>query len=324
MLLLDLDTVPVRERAEAFRHALTDDSVPNDVFHEEPAGGIRARMDAWRIGDLDLFATRNTGFEVRRTERHVRHHRDRPVVSVSLQPLGTHRAEVAGTRALLGPEDICVFHELSPRVYGWSGDAASQSVLFDADRLGVPPKTVEEASLRLGASPLYGLVLAHLRGLWRDPGRLTDDPGAQALATATTGLVRALMLSAAGSEESGTVRSAMDETLFTRIESYVHGHLADSDLTPERIAAAHAVSVRKLYQLLSTEGLSLEQWLITERLTKAHRMLASPRYDRLTVAAVAARCGFRSPSHFSRRFQAAYGAAPGEWRRRHRVGGGPA
>ncbi|WP_308288479.1 AraC family transcriptional regulator [Streptomyces macrolidinus] len=27
------------------------------------------------------------------------------------------------------------------------------------------------------------------------------------------------------------------------------------------------------------------------------------------------RCGFSSPSHFSRRFQAAYGVAPSEWRR---------
>ncbi len=65
--------------------------------------------------------------------------------------------------------------------------------------------------------------------------------------------------------------------------------------------------MRRLYLLLSDAGLSLEQWLITERLAKARRILASARYDRLTVAAVAARCGFSSPSHFSRRFRAAYG-----------------
>ncbi|MGW7792024.1 helix-turn-helix domain-containing protein, partial [Streptomyces tricolor] len=60
-------------------------------------------------------------------------------------------------------------------------------------------------------------------------------------------------------------------------------------------------------------------WLITERLGRAREMLASPRYDRLTVAAVAARCGFSSPSHFSRRFQAAYGVAPSGWRRQRRT-----
>ncbi|MFI2235653.1 AraC-like ligand-binding domain-containing protein [Streptomyces chrestomyceticus] len=319
MLLLDLATVPPRERAEAFHHSLTDSSVPNDVLHDEPDSGIHARMEGWRVGGLDLFATRNSGFQVRRTERHVRHHRSRPVVSVSLQLYGAHRAEVADRRYLLGPDDLCVFHELSPRLYGWSGDGASQAMMFDMGRLGVPVDVVVKASLRLRASPLHDLFLQHLRGVWRDPDRLAADPGADALASATTDLFRALLLSAAHGEEAPTVRPAMDDTLLTRVMAYARRHLADRELTPERIAAEHAVSVRGLYLLFSQEGISLEQWLITERLGKARGMLASSRYDRLTVAAVSARCGFRSPSHFSRRFQAAYGMAPSEWRR-HRDG----
>ncbi|MEU3568915.1 AraC family transcriptional regulator [Kitasatospora sp. NPDC036755] len=315
MLLLDLDTVPPRERVEAFRHALTDSSVPNDIAHEEPENGIHARMEAWRIGGLDFFSTRNSGFEVRRTAHHVRHHRSDPVVSVSLQPLGVHRADVAGRQELLGFDDICVFHELSPRTYGWSGDGASRSVLFDANRLGVPVETVVRASQRLRASPLHGLVLQHLRGVWSDPDRLEADPGSAALASATTELVRALLLSAAHAEGTAEVRSTMDETLLTRIMAYARSRLADRDLTPERIAAEHAVSLRHLYAVLSGAGISLEQWLITERLGKARSMLTAARYDRLTIAAVSARCGFTSPSHFSRRFQAAYGMSPSEWRR---------
>ncbi|GGZ02733.1 helix-turn-helix transcriptional regulator [Streptomyces poonensis] len=315
MLLLDLTTVAPRERVEAFRHALTDDLVPNDIRHEEPGSGIHARMELWRVGGLELFATRNSGFEVRRTARHVRHHRNSPVVSVSLQPLGVHRAEVSGRQLLLGSDDICVFHELSARAYGWSGDGGSQSVMFDMHRLGVPVDTVVRASLRLRASPLHGLVLNHLREVFRDPARLEADPGAGSLASATTELVRALLLSAAHAEETAEVRSVMDDTLLTRIMAYARRRLADRDLTPERIAAEHAVSVRRLYVLLNEAGISLEQWLITERLGKARQMLASARYDRLTVAAVATRCGFSSPSHFSRRFRAAYGVTPSEWRR---------
>ncbi|WP_320784953.1 AraC family transcriptional regulator [Streptomyces sp. CRN 30] len=315
MLLLDLDSVAPRERAEAFRHALTDSLVPNDVYPEGHGSGMHARAELWRMGDVTLFSSVSSGFEVRRTARHVRHHRSRPVVSVSLQTLGVHRAEVSGRQQLLGADDICVFHELSPRVYGWSGDGASRSMMFDVDRLGVPVATVVEAFPRLRASPLHDLVLHHLRGVWRDPGRLEADAGAPALASATTELVRALLVSAAHTGETAAVRSVMDDTLLTRVLAYARRHLADRDLTPERIAAAHAVSVRHLYSLLHRAGISLEQWLITERLGKARQMLASARYDRLTVAAVAARCGFASPSHFSRRFRAAYAVAPSEWRR---------
>ncbi|MFG3505553.1 helix-turn-helix domain-containing protein [Streptomyces sp. NPDC047821] len=314
MLLLDLDTVAPRERVEAFHHALTNDLVPNRIVHEEAPTGMRARIDAWQIGGLPLFSVRNTGFEVHRTERHVRRQRSRPIVAVSLQSRGIHRGEVAGQRLTYGPDDICVFHELTPRVYGWSGDGGSTTMLLDADRLGLPVETVVAASLNLRASPLHDLVLQHLRGLWRDPGTLEADPGAGALAGATTDLVRALLVSAAHGEGTPAVRSAMDDTLLTRVMAYARRHLTERDLTPERIAAEHAVSVRRLYLTLNEAGISLEQWLITERLKKARRMLASPAHTGLTVAAVAGRCGFASPSHFTRRFRAAYGESPREWR----------
>ncbi|MEW2515254.1 AraC family transcriptional regulator [Streptomyces sp. NPDC046870] len=190
--------------------------------------------------------------------------------------------------------------------------------MFDTHRLGLPVDVVVRAAERLRAGPLHDLVLTHLRGVWRDPDGLEADPGARHVASATTDLVRALLVPAAHAEEAAAVRSVMDETLLTRIMTYARRHLADRGLTPERIAAEHAVSVRRLYVLLSGAGLSLEQWLITERLGKAREMPASARYDRLTVAAIAARCGFGSPGHFSRRFQAAHGVAPSEWRRLRR------
>lgn len=153
MLLLDLEDVAPRERVDAFHHAMTDTSVPNDIVHEEPETGMRARIEGWRMGGLDLFDVRCSGFEVRRTARHVRGHRDRPVVSVSLQTRGVHRVEQAGGRFTLGPEDICVFHELAPRTYGWSGYGASQAITMDMEYLGVPVDTVVRASVRLRASP---------------------------------------------------------------------------------------------------------------------------------------------------------------------------
>ena len=43
----------------------------------------------------------------------------------------------------------------------------------------------------------------------------------------------------------------------------------------------------------------------------AHRRLAAPA----PIAAVAAGWGFKDPTHFARRFRAAYGLRPQEWRR---------
>ncbi|MEU4270678.1 AraC family transcriptional regulator [Streptomyces sp. NPDC026092] len=318
VLLLDLAAFAPKDRVDAFHHALNDTSVPNDVVHESPEEGIRARFETWRVGSLDLFDVRSTGFEVRRTARHVRRHRERPVVSVSLQTTGVHRAENAGERYLLGPDDISVFHELTPRRYGWSGEAASWAVTIDMEDLGVPVDTVARASLRLRSSPVHGLVLAHLRALRRDPGGLEKDPGAAAVGTATTDLVRALLTSAAHDAEDRRVRAVMNDSLTHRIMAYTRSHLTDPDLSPDRIAHAHAISRRQLYAVLGRAGISLGQWVISERLEAACRLLTSPRHAGLPVSAVAARCGFTSPSHFTRRFRAAYGVTPREWRR-HRI-----
>ncbi|MEU9268441.1 AraC family transcriptional regulator [Streptomyces sp. NPDC048251] len=317
MLLLDLDTLAPQDRVEAFRNAMNDTSVPNDIHHEDPAGGLRARVQTWRIGSLDLFDMDCTGFEVSRTSRHVRWHRDRPVISISLQTHGVHRAENGGERYTLGPTDIAVFHELSPRRYGWSGEGSSMAVTIDMEHLGLPVDSVVRASLQLRSSPLHDLLLDHLRALRRDPDTLAADPGAPALADATTELVRALLTSAAHDPRDPRTREALNDTLTTRIIAYVRGHLTDPGLTPDRIARAHAISRRQLYTLLSRAGLSLEQWIIHERLEAARRLLRSPHHAHLPVSALAMRCGFTSPSHFSRRFRTAYGVTPREWRRLH-------
>ncbi|MEU6512511.1 helix-turn-helix domain-containing protein [Streptomyces sp. NPDC046978] len=314
MLLLDLATVARHERADAFQYAL-DLSVPNDVEHEDPDAELRARFDMWRVGAVDLVEVHSTGFQVRRTEKHLRRLRERPVVSVSLQTGGTGRVELGGRQQLLGPDDISVQHEVCARTYGWSGSGASQALLIDAERLGLPVESVVEAGFRLRASPMYDLVLGHLRGLWRDPALMEADPGASALSDATVGLVRALLVSAAHDPGDPPVGAAMDDTLLTRILAYLRRHSTEPDLTPERVAVEHAISRRHLYAVLGRAGISLEQWLIEERLERARALLASPAYRGLTVAAVAARCGFGSASHFTRRFRAAYGLTPREWRR---------
>ncbi|MFG2234608.1 helix-turn-helix domain-containing protein [Streptomyces sp. NPDC048723] len=107
----------------------------------------------------------------------------------------------------------------------------------------------------------------------------------------------------------------MDSSLVARITAHARRHLTDPDLGPERIAVEHAISKRQLCAVLGRAGIRLEQWLIGERLEAACRLLASPRHAALPVSAVAARCGFTSPSHFTRRFREAYGATPSEWRR---------
>ncbi|MFJ1968881.1 helix-turn-helix domain-containing protein [Streptomyces sp. NPDC087903] len=99
----------------------------------------------------------------------------------------------------------------------------------------------------------------------------------------------------------------------SRIRDFVELHLTDPDLSPESIALAHHISVRYLHKLFRSEGTTVGQWVRQRRLDACRRDLDRAPHRRLTVAAVAHRWGFTSPSHFSRAFRDAYGMSPSAW-----------
>ncbi|WP_198036839.1 helix-turn-helix transcriptional regulator [Nocardia sp. BMG51109] len=177
--------------------------------------------------------------------------------------------------------------------------------------LDVSAETIRRAHC-LQASPLYSLVAKQLVLMTDTADALAADPAAADLGTVCVDMVRALLISAAGSTGDGTALPT--DMLLTQIRDYIRRHLTDPDLTPAEIARAHHISIRYLYKLCARAGFSLHEWTITQRLDRVRRDLAAPKHQHRTIAVVAQHYGFRDPSHFARRFRAAYGMTPREWR----------
>ncbi|MFF5761477.1 helix-turn-helix domain-containing protein [Streptomyces tanashiensis] len=100
--------------------------------------------------------------------------------------------------------------------------------------------------------------------------------------------------------------------LLSRIHAHIEEHLMDPDLSPESIARAHHISVRYLQKLFQNDGSTVSQWVRQRRLESCRFELGRST-RKITMAAVAHRWGFSSPSHFSRTFRGAYGMSPTEW-----------
>ncbi|MET8751033.1 helix-turn-helix domain-containing protein [Streptomyces sp. NPDC004667] len=103
--------------------------------------------------------------------------------------------------------------------------------------------------------------------------------------------------------------------MLSRIRAYIEEHLMDPDLSPESIARAHHISVRYLQKLFQNDGSTVSQW-VRERRLDFCRLELGRSNRRTTMAALAHRWGFSSPSHFSRTFRGAYGMSPSEWQAR--------
>jgi transcriptional regulator GlxA family with amidase domain len=127
------------------------------------------------------------------------------------------------------------------------------------------------------------------------------------VATATLQLAHCLLLDAAGITTSAS-SDALQASLLDRVRLYVQLNYDRPELDAELIAHEHHISTRYLFKVWSSQPQTLTEMIIVMRLAAARRMLSAQ--PRLSVAAVAHRCGFRNISHFGRRYRAAYGQTP--------------
>jgi AraC-like DNA-binding protein len=96
---------------------------------------------------------------------------------------------------------------------------------------------------------------------------------------------------------------------------YLKMHLRDPDLNISRLARQHGISERYAYLILSRSGITLADWLRTQRLAGAARDLATTTHPHDTIAAIAYSWGFPDQANFTRAFRRVYRTSPREYRR---------
>lgn len=103
--------------------------------------------------------------------------------------------------------------------------------------------------------------------------------------------------------------------LLSKIETFIEHHLGDPGLTPSAIAGHHHISVSHLHRLFQAREFTIAVWIRHRRLERCRADLADPGLRTWPVHAIGMRWGFRGAAEFSRAFRAAYGSAPGRYRR---------
>lgn len=116
------------------------------------------------------------------------------------------------------------------------------------------------------------------------------------LATVETEVLALLRLILAGPDSSagGVVAAARD---------FIDRNLTDPELGPGKVAAAVGVSERQLARYVADADTTVSRHIQSCRVALAADLLASGEHERLSVADIAARAGFASPSHFGRVFR---------------------
>jgi AraC-like DNA-binding protein len=316
-LLLDSRRLDRADRSDAVTALLSSVEVPQLVTVDSAAADLWHRLEWWDLGPgAHLLLTAGTGIQVRRGPQQLRIAAPERLV-VSFQLTGIASRSAADENSDMLPGGLYLLDQTASFDCRWSGMGSSLAFVIDYDRLGMSADAARAAGTRLASSPLYGLVRAHFAGLREAVNGLRSSSARAMIGQASTELVRALLTTAAPGQ---TGQDEQHRSLPLRLTRYVEDHLTDPQLDAERIAAQHNISVRHLYNIWSEHELTLAQWIIRQRLERARRELTD-HGRAMTVSTVARRCGFTNIAHFGRRFRAAYGISPGEWRESSRLPG---
>lgn len=164
--------------------------------------------------------------------------------------------------------------------------------------------------------PIVGLVAEFLTHLAARAGTL-DDAVRRRLSEQVLDLIALAMSSGNGAPALSSPRAG---ALF-RLKMAIDARLSDPNLRPATAAAAAGIGVRYANDLLAEENLSLERYILHRRLERCRIALGDPLQAHRMVGEIAFSWGFSDHSHFTRRFRAAYGTTPGDYRRRFEAGG---
>jgi AraC-like DNA-binding protein len=113
--------------------------------------------------------------------------------------------------------------------------------------------------------------------------------------------------------EVAKVRGARAARL-AAIKEDIAQRLAEPDLSVGTIAARHRIKPRWLQRLFEAEGTTFTDYVLAQRLARAHRMLTEPGFADAKIAFIALDVGFGDLSYFNRAFRRRYGMRPSELR----------
>jgi AraC-like DNA-binding protein len=94
------------------------------------------------------------------------------------------------------------------------------------------------------------------------------------------------------------------------IKADILADLASSHLSLEAVARRQGISPVYIRKLFEGEDTSFTQFVLEQRLLRAHRMLNDPRFADHPIAAIAMEAGFGDLSYFNRAFRRRYRASP--------------
>jgi AraC-like DNA-binding protein len=309
--LFSTDQVHARDRFD-FWHAVARNNLVDHDSTPECRQTFHAKMQTGDLADVGLVLFENAPMGI----LHKMHHTKRMQADelfICRQAAGTLALEQNGRELLLEAGDVTL---LDPRLPYVGKFCSSSSLLVlkisrrDLEaRLGNPREMTCRAIK--GSQPENGLLSALLDMLPAHAGNL----GAAAKDIVKDQALDLFSVSWAQMMEGRKPRVSSARSLaLLNLRAAIDARLADPALDAVTVAAAAGVSVRYANDLLAQQDMSIMRLVQAKRLEQCRKALEDPLQAHRMISEIAYGWGFSDMTHFARRFKAAYGLSPSDWR----------
>lgn len=268
---------------------------------------FRAELKRWSLDRMTLTWPQSTSARISRMR--VAQSPDNLVLHI----LHTGRCTVShrGHAAHLEPGDMVLCAAQEAYTFNAPDDHQMLVVEFDRHMLAHRMTDVDSHIARAvsGEFASTRILRNFLLSLWREGSSNLDDESSE-LYNDTI-----LSLTAAALQASPAPSATADDMAVARVKGIIEARLHDSGLTPSSIAEQIGMPLRTLQLACAKQGITLSAYITRRRLEKACELLVHAQGR--SVTAIAYDVGFNDCAYFARRFHAAYGVSPREFRTRH-------
>jgi AraC-like DNA-binding protein len=309
--LFSTETVHPRDRFDywhdvACRNLLKHDSRPECRLK------FQAAIYAARLADLGLILFNNSPMGVSRTPHQVAR-ATRDELFVCRQMSGLLALEQNGREIAIEAGDVTLIDPLIPYRGEFSRDANLLVLKVPRRALEARVGGTREMVLRpIKPSLAEGSLLSSFAAILPPHvGRMS--PVVENLAKEHVLDLLAVSLTTAIGARTPRISSAHSFALMN-VRAAIEARLTDPMLDARAVAAAAGISVRYANVVLAREGTSIMRLILARRLARCQEALRDPSQAHRTLSEIAYGWGFSDMTHFSRRFRAAYGVLPSEYR----------
>jgi AraC-like DNA-binding protein len=310
--ILTTSAVAEERRFEFWQEAVCDTFVELDckLLSDRSFAGEIATVN---VEGFCFSMVRSRDHKADRTPHRIRHGREE-VLLVSAMLTGNGIFVQDGREARIGPGDFLCYDSTRPYTLHFDGDFEQIVLHMPREMMAQHVGRTELFTARpvRRDSAMGQLVFPFLRNT---ASMLTtlEPVTAQRLADISLALITTAFGEMVCSEKNN--QTCTRTAILYRAKSFVEEHLHEFELNTERVAGNLRISTRYLQDLFHAEGTTVSDWIWARRLEKCRQALLDPVRARISISQIATAAGFSDFGHFSRRFKAAYGLSPRDFRR---------